>query len=238
VIRAGAPNLLPQTLSTTTLANGSDQDLYRFLALADGIGGIGSAPIAIRQIGMVVSVHARDGYGEVCNLHLRRGSTDLPADSYTIFALEVDRSGSGRVYESPCVYGRGGSGQVIIRFVDEETISGIGNAYTLHGTVNLFASGDWIDTSFGFGGLGETVYLDTLITTGYIASGIHTLEIDTSPYGMPGTTLRSPVGASFLWSDLSEVPHSALEGTAGGSRDWTNGYLIGDLTQVQTLTAP
>lgn len=232
VIRRSVPFIARQALSPTEIRNGTDQDLYRFQVSADAAG-----PISFLQIEMQVLVHARAGYGEVCNMRLRRGWDDLPPDSYTIYALEVDRTGSGTVYESPCVYGRAGSGVVIIRLSEEQTVSGSGNVYTLHGTVNRFSSGDWITTSFGEPG--GVVRPDTTITTGYIIPNTHTWAIDTSPRGMPGTAPDwTRVRAGFLWSDLSDVPHRATVGTDGGSRDWTNGYLIEDLTQSQTLVMP
>ncbi|KAA0206762.1 hypothetical protein EDM68_01510 [Candidatus Uhrbacteria bacterium] len=230
VIRKSRPTFTRQTLSTTTIVNGTDQDLYRFQVSADAAGSI-----SLSQISMQVLVHTRSGYGEVCNMRLRRGFTDLPPDSYTIIALEVDRSGSGAVYESPCVYGRAGSGRVIIRFTDEEIVSGSGNSYTLHGTVNGFEAGDSIDVSFGEPG--GVVRPDNVIVTGYIVPNTHVSAIDVSPYGMPDTApVWSRIGASIIWSDLSEVPHGAMFGRDGGSRDWTNGYLIEDLTQTQTLS--
>jgi hypothetical protein len=61
---------------------------------------------------------------------------------------------------------------------------------------------------------------------------------------MRGPNVDSAVGpdsvsnatGTFVWSDLSEVPHSSASGTNSGSRDWTQDTYVEDLTQQSTLS--
>jgi hypothetical protein len=113
----------------------------------------------------------------------------------------------------------------------EETMSGSGNVYTLLANVGgTVITGDQVTVS-----LDRTN--DTATVTGYLttaATGNGTLfgpHIDTGVAAGSNTTT-----ANFVWSDLSEIPHSDAVGTGTGSRDWFNGYLIDDLTQSQTLS--
>lgn len=108
-----------------------------------------------------------------------------------------------------------GGSSVTVNFTNEETMSGSGNVYTLVGTPQGFAADGSFTVSFGPS--------DPVVRTEYL-------------YRAGGPIISDLIGDCLTWSDLSEVPHSAALGTSGGSRDWTNGYLIDDLTQVQILT--
>jgi hypothetical protein len=113
-----------------------------------------------------------------------------------------------------------------------ETVTGSGNVYTLVGTPDGFVAGDSISTTF-------SRLSDDRVLTGYLfgtwTSTSTDTALDMSPYGAPYST-RDIRAAGLIWSDLSEVPHGAAFGRDGGSRDWTNGFLVEDLTQTQTLT--
>jgi hypothetical protein len=214
VIRRTKPTITRQTLSTTTIANGTDQDLYRFQVSADAAG-----PIEIARIGMIMEINSEAG--RVCNLRLRRGGIEMNPADYSI---------SGPMFWGTERCWSAGRLPVIIR--SNQTVSGSGNSYTVFGTSEGFVAGDTISVTF-------SRLADDSILTGYLrsfwASTSTDIGLDLSPYGAPDST-RDARTASLIWSDLSEVPHSAMFGRDGGSRDWTNGYLIEDLTQVQTLT--
>ncbi|MEI7512029.1 MAG: hypothetical protein WCK01_01050 [Candidatus Uhrbacteria bacterium] len=119
IVRRTKPVVTRQALSTTTLSNGSDQDLIRFQVSADSAGAIGVMGFRFR---MYVT-----GSGTVSSLRVRRGSSDLPASDVTV------------TYDGT---------YVVIAFTSEQTIAGSGNVYTLHGMVNGFIAGDSISTSF------------------------------------------------------------------------------------------
>jgi hypothetical protein len=115
--------------------------------------------------------------------------------------------------------------RVIVTFVGDANVFGSGNVYTLHATVGgTVSSGDAISLAFHRTGTGAT---------GYLVADPSGETLDTSPWSSPLT--GAVIEAGFIWSDLSEVPHFADSGTAGGSRDWTDGLYVEDLAQTQTL---
>jgi hypothetical protein len=186
VVRRSKPTVTRQTLSTTNIANGTDQDLYRFQASADSAGSVGIAGFRFRM--------SIAGSGTVSAPRIRRGSSDV-TDAVVTF-------------DGP---------YVIVTFATEQFITGSGSVYTLHALVDGFSIGDTISTSFHRDLAGT-------IATGYVGPGL-TLDTDTAS-----------LLTGFLWSDLSEVPHSSAFRSAGGSMDWTNDVYVEDLTQTQTLT--
>lgn len=119
---------------------------------------------------------------------------------------------------------------VVVRLVNEESVSGSGTVYTLRATPNGASAGDSIATQFKRNTTGTvTGYLtDDGGVSGYVGS----LGIDTAV--SPDNT--SNADGSFVWSDNVDVPHSFASGTAGGSRDWTDDVLVEDLTQTQSLS--
>ena len=184
-IRRTRPWVTRQALSTTTISNGSDQDLYRWQVSADSAGAVGIMGFRFRMY--------TTGLGTVSNLRIRRGSWDIPTSDVTV------------TYDGT---------YVVVAFTSEQTITGAGNSYTLHGIVNGFGFSDTILTSF---------YLDATGTqiTGYVGSD---------------AMVSGSVMTGILWSDMSEIPHSPATMALGGSMDWTNETYVEDLTQVQVLS--
>jgi hypothetical protein len=219
VIRKSKPTVTRQTLSTTTLASGSSQDLYRMQISADSAGSV-----AVKQISFDVS----KGDFTLSNFRLRKGSTDMNLADYAIV------SDIGTDLEAGTLVAASSSARVVVSFTNEETISGSGNVYTLYATPAGVDASETVS-------IAPTRNLAGTVTTGYILSG-----------SMAGTGLTNPGLASpsinidtandgsadqpgsFVWSDLSEVPHSFA--TPGSSFDWTNDVYVEDLTQTQTLT--
>ncbi|MCR4256261.1 MAG: hypothetical protein NUW08_01000 [Candidatus Uhrbacteria bacterium] len=214
VIRKSRPTFTHRMLANFMFLNDADQHLYRFQVSADAAG-----PIEISRIGMNMSITSTAG--RVCNLRLRRGSVEMSPSDYSI---------SGPMFWDGERCWTAGALPLIIRF--NETVTGPGNEYTVFGTPSGFVAGDTITVSFNR-------LADDRVATGYLrsiwASTSTDIALDLSPYGAPDST-RDTLMGHLIWSDLSEVPHSAAFGRDGGSRDWTNGYLIEDLTQTQTIT--
>lgn len=229
VVRRSKPTVTQLAIPSTMLVPG-DMDLYRFSVQADAAGSI-----ALKRIRMSLVIHSGTG-ARVCNVRLRRGSTELrwPQDYQII--------GPGAHIDPAQCWDPAWWDLVIL--LTEETVSGSGSAYTLMGTPEGFMTGDSLMIAFGGytgggdpGGLGG----DIGVVTGYIRdlSGLghsYDLALDLSPWNAPDSTMLISYYPGFMWSDLSEVPHSPFTGIMGGSRDWTNGYLVEDLTRTQILT--
>lgn len=223
VVRKSKPTVTRQTLSTTTLANGTNMDLYRMQISADAAGSI-----AVKKVVFDIS---STNATTLSNFRIRKGSTELPLSSVVI------TKGDGVDLEA----GTATSGRVVVVFSDpatantEETITGSGNVYTLTATVAGTVGGDTVSVA-------PARDLAGTIVTGYLDQDAFALNgtsvvgpnLDANGAGIADGAADQP--GSFVWSDLSEVPHSAGEGASGGSYDWTNDVYVEDLTQVQTLT--
>lgn len=211
VVRRTKPTVTRQSLASTMLANGLDQDLYRFQVSADVAGSIGIHSIAFNVSGTGVTLS---------NFRLRKGSTDMSLSDCLIVDETATNLSGGSLTIDPTDTHR-----VVIWFLNEETVTGSGNVYTLHATTSGVVAGDSVSFAFHRTSTGATGYL--------LDDPIHS-ALDVSPWGSAGTV--PPIAAGFIWSDLSEVPHSDFYGCCGGSRDWTDGLYIEDLTQTQTLS--
>src|SRR5688572_12978970 len=209
IIRKTRPTVTRQTLSSTTLGNRIDQDLYKLQVSADSAGSVGLHTIVSTFNPVCSSTVSFD------NFRIRREATDLPFSDYQI----VDAFGrdvrSGSVSLSPTDPNH----RVAVVFNYEQIVSGSGNVYTLHATTRDADSGDvveiYFDRSTGSG------------ATGYLPVDPLHYSLDFSPWGAPGSGFIGT--ASFIWSDLSETPHSDFYGTGGGSRDWTDLLYVEDL---------
>lgn len=217
VLRKTKPTVTRQTLSTQTLANGSNQDLYKFNVSADSMGSV-----ALKKFTFDIS---KTGSTTLSSFRLRRGSTDMALADYAI------TDAAGNDLEAGTLGAASTTAKVVVTFTNEESISGSGNTYTLYATPAASVAGDTVSLSFSRD-------LTQTITTGYLASdAISSLigpNIDTAGAGL-GPDNASDLVGYFVWSDNSEVPHSSTVGTAS-SRDWTNDVYVEDLTQTQTLT--
>jgi hypothetical protein len=98
VVRRSKPTFTRQSLSTTTLSNGTDADLYRFQVSADSAGSVAIMGFRFRM--------SMTGSGTVSSLRIRSGSTDMSGVTITydgtyvvvIFDSEVTITGSGRTF--------------------------------------------------------------------------------------------------------------------------------------------
>jgi hypothetical protein len=212
-IRKSKPTITSQTLSTTTLSNGSSQDCYKFQGSADSAGSVSFHSVPFNAVS--------NGELTLSNFGLRKGSSLMDTADYDI----VDELGNN-LEAGTVSFSTGEVHWVIIVFRnDGETVSGSGNTYTLFATPSGVDAGDAVSFTFHHTGNGST---------GYLLNDPAHSSLDTSAWGFPET--GPVVEAGFIWSDLSELPHSNLTGIAGGSRDWTDGRYIEDLTQTTTLS--
>jgi hypothetical protein len=138
VIRKTKPVVTRQSLSTTTLTAGLDMDLYKFQVTADAAGSVG-----LKKIVFSWSKGDANTSFNLTNFRLRKGSTDVASGDIAITsATSVDYyTGGPQVAEL--------SGSIVVVFTTEDTISGSGNIYTLHATVNgTVDSGDSFSLNF------------------------------------------------------------------------------------------
>lgn len=228
VTRKSKPIVTKQALSSTTLAN-IDQDLIKFQVAADSAG-----TIALKQ---VVFSLAKGSATTLSNFRVRRGSSDMALADFAVNYSST--TGVETDVEAGTIAANQASGQIVVSFTNEETVSGSGNVYTLHATVAGAASGQNVALSF---------YRDANapIVTGYLTSDfavsplatsteIFTIDVASAASSTPASPTRFYAG-TFLWSDNSEVPHSSALGTSAGSRDWTNDVYVEDISQTQSLS--
>ncbi|MDP3793139.1 MAG: hypothetical protein Q8R07_00095, partial [Candidatus Uhrbacteria bacterium] len=223
VLRRTKPTVVRQALSSTTLVSGQDSDLYKFNVSADSAGSV-----SLKKFIFTFSKSTSSGSSlALSNFRLRRGATDVAqADIRIVNDNERDLyAGTWNVAST--------TGSIIVSFVNEDTIAGSGNSYTLHATIGgTIVSGDSISLSFNRTG-GST------IVTGYLtgqsvtsSGGVVGPNIDTTT---GGANTANAVG-TFLWSDQAEVPHNSSVASSSGSRDWTDDVYVEDLTSSQSLS--
>lgn len=221
VVRKTKPTVARQTDISSTLANGSDQALYKFSVTADS-----ASTVYLKKFVLSFSkaTSSASSAFTMSNFRLFKGSSAMALADYAI------TNDSGTDLESGSLGVGTTTGMVVVSFTNEESISGTASTYTLRATPAASLSGDTFSMSL-------VRDSDSSIVTGYL----------TTVPGGPGyyqpsiNTTASPTGAAdepgtFVWSDGSQVPHSSASGTNSGSRDWTNDTYVDDLTQTHTLS--
>ncbi|MBP6944519.1 hypothetical protein KBD61_01480 [Patescibacteria group bacterium] len=226
VVRKSKPTVTQQALSTTTLVSGQQMDLYKFQVSADSAGSV-----TLKKVTFAVSVSTTTGSSlTLSNFRIRKGSTEVPIADVIItdgVGTNIEAGDFGAATTTP---------RVVVSFTNssgggEEGISGSGTVYTLVATTaGPIVAGDQVTTSIDRSGDISAGNVTGYLTSTYSGSLVGP-NLDTAI--APGATVS---GASFIWSDQSEIPHSDQVGASGGSRDWTNGYLVDDLTRSQSLT--
>ncbi len=226
-VRRSRPYVARQALSTTTLASGLDSDLYKFQVAADPAGSISLKKMVFN---LSVATSSMSSSLTLSNFRLRRGTTDVTSNIRI-----VDDNGNNLYGGSWTMAST--TGQVIVEFTgtNEDTISGSGNVYTLHATVGgTVLTGDTVSVSMRRQSTGtvNTGYLtNSYVTSSSLIPGPN-LDTATAPSGVSGAE------GTFVWSDLSENPHSANSAVGGpaSSRDWTDDLNVQDLTATQVLS--
>jgi hypothetical protein len=214
VVRKTKPTATRQALSTTTLAN-TTQDLYKLQVSADAAGSV-----AVKKVTFDVAL---SGAGlSLSNFRLRKGSSDIAlADMVITDGAAADLEAGSLV----------ATGKVVVAFTSEETIIGAGSVYTLYASVAGADAGESVSVTPSRDGALTTYsgYLDNDLVGGFAGPSLDTDAIADGVGNQFG---------HFIWSDNSEVPHFYdVQGVGTNfSRDWTNDVFVEDLTQTQTLT--
>ncbi|MCC6564095.1 hypothetical protein IT087_04355 [Candidatus Uhrbacteria bacterium] len=134
------PSVTRQALSTTTLANGVDLDLYRMQISASYTASVTIGSLSFRLLGLT---------GTLSNFRVRVGSTDLPLDAYRIqntYGDPIDlRSGTLDVRGPASAL----TESVTVVFTDGLVVVGSGVVVTLHAVPAEFAPGSSLTVRFG-----------------------------------------------------------------------------------------
>lgn len=135
--RSSLPAVAPQALPTTVLTN-SRQDLHKLQVSALPQGAITLRAVSYR-------IGGTTGHGSLTNFRVRRGSIDMPLDSYEIFNGTTDEDLQSGVLHP--MYGE--SSHVTVVFNPPLTIVGAGIILTVHAETAGFVSGDSVYIQMG-----------------------------------------------------------------------------------------
>ncbi len=211
------------SLSSYTLTNGVDQDIFKFQISSDAQGSI-----SWKQI-MLPIVKTNDVI--LSNFRFRKGATDINLADFAI--TYVSDQGDITDIKLGSMPKNQMHGNIIVSFTNEETIVGSGGVYTLHAMPSGVAPGQNITLAFSHNP-------NASVVTGYLANNTLLGGFQASPdvYHLDTGALpcKATETGSFVWSDNSETPHSTNVGSSGGSRDWTNDTFVQDLTGSKTLS--
>lgn len=226
LLRKSKPVVTRQNLTNSVFNSGSEQELYRVQIGADSAGSI-----ALKQIVFNVSKSANVSLN---GFKLYRGASEVAAADYTVYNAET-----GADLKTTIVPTATPSVRVAVAFTTsnsiESSITGSGNTYSLRATVNSTGTGNNVTTSFyrdPVSNLVARAYLKNSSATGTFASSADVWNLDT------GDAVGAPDGTAdymgtFLWSDNSEINHSSADQV---SFDWTNDFLVEDLTQSSSVS--
>ncbi|MHB8830966.1 MAG: hypothetical protein ACYC44_02540 [Patescibacteria group bacterium] len=208
VLREAKPYFTKHNPVNTVLMPGIEQEHYKWQIGADGT-------IAWKQIMFHVESSSLVSFA---NYRLYKNSTQMPSAEYSIMDTASGQD-LKTISWSPTY------GNLVISFKDEQTVTGSGEIYTLRAT----CSGP---------GAGQSVMIKPMASP---SNELITGEVkDNTWAGFNAQQDLFVVQAGytaigyFVWSDLSEVPHSAQP--LPSSKDWTTAWLVEDLTQATTLT--
>lgn len=224
---------------STTLASGQ-RSLYRAQIGTEG----GQA--ALKQLAFKVSV-ATTSNMTIGNFRLQKNGSDMnlsDLEIQTAYGVNLETN-TLDVYASTAT----ATVMVLVRFANEETVSGTGNTYTLMATVSGLSSttGDSINTTLAQRTFSGTVAANAI--TGWLATAASQVTIEgasTEPSGLlsvatstnPGAASSGDFGYAILWSDMSEQPHysNTFTGSESVSRDWTNEYLVDTISGSHVMS--
>lgn len=212
VIRKSEPFVLRIPLASDVLDDG-ERELYQFQAAV-----IGPGSMALKQLQLW---YTRQGAFTVSDIRVRRDGTDLPSDMFSAFMFD----GPDIVQT---IAGSMTRGDIHVIFANEEIIPIEGKAvYTIHATISGSALGDAFTMNISSDPKNQTTITGSL----FLASS----HPDAPLYDVRVGTGWDLYGAAFLWSDMSETPHSDLDMDHGGSADWTYEYLVPGIAEPQIL---
>ncbi len=217
VVRQSRPYVTAESLTTTTLSSGTRMELYRSQVGADPAG-----LISLKKITFFAWPTLSPGSTlTLGQFRVTRDGLELPASEASI----INEDGDVDLYTGST----NADAYVAVTFAHEDVISGSGHVYGLEATVS------------------GTVLPGDSVTVGLVRSwsgGTPVTGMLASLPPLPGPSLAPIVAgvteeaqaAGFLWSDLSEIPHSdGCCGAVSSTRDWTNDLFVQDLTVQRVL---
>ncbi|MBD3281982.1 hypothetical protein GF391_04525 [Candidatus Uhrbacteria bacterium] len=222
-IRKSKPIITPRAISNTTLGSGQ-RELSRFHIGSDTAG-----EVAIKQILFVIQ---KNSNVQLHDLRFFRGNTPLPMQEYTVInAATGEDLYNGTVNDDFNI--------IAVSFTGEETITNSGNIYSLKATAGYVSTNNFVTVKFF-----TNMPANTTPVTGWLIN-----DDEYTPYGPypqlfnvgdftgcgQGNTCWHALG-TFVWSDISEDPHTSEVYYSNGSRDWTTDQHIHDLTGSWTLS--
>lgn len=213
--RKARPIVTHQPLASQVLING-EVELARMLINADG------GSVAIKQVMMNVNKTSLVGLN---NFRLLRGSFPLPTQEYSIInAFDGSDLYAGAVSQD--------NNTLTIAFAEEEVVSGNGQVYSLRATVQGATPGQWVAAghlnAYPNEAEPKTGYL--LNNDWYAPYAVSSQLFHVGDYtGCDNGGACWHVMGAFVWSDMSENPHSTE------SRDWTNEQHVLGLAQTWQL---
>lgn len=195
-----------------------DQALYRFTVRANP-----SGPVQLKKLVLHVYDTFTSPEAVLSRFRVRRGTSDLPLDSYQLL------DSSGRDLRSAVWSAVPHDATVTLVFNEAATITSAGQTFGIWARVDgPLVTGDQIRVVGAIGGtppFGGLGYLTDAGIAG-ISEGLLGPNVDTNT---PADG-RADGATNFVWSDMSASPHRDALGTVGGSRDWIAGYSPRGLT--------
>lgn len=206
IVRQAEPVVIGNEAEASLLAN-DDQDLIVFYVGADP-----NKRIAWKQVTFVVK---KTSDVSLTNFRMRNGDADMDPSTYAIIDAK-----DGRDLMKGLMPRDTNNATIVVSLAEgKEEVVGksvdSGKRYALRATVAGAAPGQSVTTSF-------TPAAKPVVVTGTLArTNVFTVVSGGETY--PG---------SFVWSDLSDEPHSPLTGV---SRDWSHGSYVRNLDWSWTL---
>jgi peptidoglycan hydrolase-like protein with peptidoglycan-binding domain len=218
LVYASVPTLAQTVLTSSTLQNAAEKELYKFTVTAPTQG-----PVSVKQF--KVSIAWTDGGTadslELESLKLLRNGSDITS-SVTI----MDEDGSS--VESTTGVTEGDD-TIVVKWdsdTESEIAAGTSVTYTIKGTPQGFGVNGATDTAK------DTVALDFAPDSAAQTATYNYINIGTSTTTVmklysSATANGSAANANLIWSDQTAIAHSAS--TTAGTGDWSNSYLINDI---------
>jgi len=231
IVRNTYPTVeLAMSSTSGTVYNGQSTEVYKFTISAHE-----HADVAVKQMKFAVSLvdQTTDDTLTLGSFKLYRGSTDITSYVAITTADGATDLKSGNITQAGGATGTTNE-TVIVRFLNEEVIPADGSyTYTLKATPGGFTH-DSDNDYFTVQMLGDS----SSTSYSYLLDG----DSDASQIvvKLSNAAGSASTAANFIWSDNSGIPHNYTvndnDGTPGSSGDWTNGYLVEELSTMSTAT--
>lgn len=203
--------------ASTVLTNTVDQDLFRIQVTAAHPG----SWITLKGYGLQFKKTVGMTFGQC---RLAKGASLLPLNAYFIKIYDATTDSYVDTVNDAST-----DGSIIIGFPAEQMIDNAGFIYTLRCTNNGVTTGQSLTLAVDHAA--DAGFLNQSLTGSVADMGNAGFYLQRIEQGVP---VNHPV--AFLWSDLSEVPHSDKETAQGGSLDFINHSFAEILTDSITLT--